>query len=107
MIRDLVMQRSGGRCEAMVRLPRTWTRCGRLGVDDHHMLTRARGGGVLDSVGETYHHLALCRGHHRMADDEHLIIDGYVWSDAGVVTYKGPDEYLSEKYPGRVLQPSV
>lgn len=111
MIRDEVIKRSGGRCEAMVRLPRTWARCGRRGVEDHHVLTRARGGAVLDSVGETYHHLALCPSHHRQVDDmgseSGLLIQGYAWSESGQVFYQGPDEYLSERYAPRVLQQAV
>lgn len=103
MVREKVMERSGGMCEAMIRLPRTWTRCGKSPVEDHHMLTRARGGLVLDEVGETYHHLALCPYHHRMVDDagvgSGLIIKGTVRSEAGRPVYFGPDGYLSQKYP--------
>lgn len=106
-VRDLVIDRSGGRCEAMVRLPRTWARCGRGPVEDHHALTRARGGGLLDTVGETYHHIALCPRHHRMVDDagpgSGLMIQGYAWEDGGRIVYSGPDEYLSAAYP-RVRQ---
>lgn len=66
------------------------------------MLTRARGGDVLDTVGETYHHLALCNAHHRGVYDQDahgLRMEGQVWIEAGRVVYQGPDEYLSTKYP--------
>ena len=106
-IRDAVIERSGGRCEVMIRLPRTWTRCGRAPVEDHHALTRARGGDLLDTVGETYHHIACCPRHHRMVDDagpeSGLMIQGYAWLDGGRIVYEGPDEYLSAAYP-RVRQ---
>ena len=70
------------------------------------MLKRSRGGDVLDSVGETYHHIALCHRHHRQAEEENrwddeLIISGYAFIDRGVVVYTGPDEYLTEKYGKR------
>lgn len=107
-VRDSVIKRSGGRCEAMVALPRTWTRCGKAPVEDHHALTRARGGDLLDTVGEIYHHIALCPKHHRMVDDaghrSGLMIQGYAYLDGGVIVYQGPDEYLSRTYPPRVLQ---
>ena len=109
-IRALVLQRSDGRCEAMVRLPRAWVRCGIAPVDDHHVLTRARGGGLLDKVGETRHHLALCRGHHRLVDDygfdSGLLLQGQVYLDGGRVVYQGPDEYLTSKY-GRGVEVPV
>ena len=45
-----------GGCEAMIQLYNgTWTRCWRKPTESHHMLTRARGGRILDEVGETYH----------------------------------------------------
>lgn len=87
----------------MVRLSRAWVRCGRRGVEDHHVLTRARGGGLLDEDGEIYHHLALCPSHHRMVDDmgheSGLIIQGYAYRDGRDIVYQGPDAYLSERYP--------
>ena len=111
MIRDKVMKRADGMCEAMIQLRRTWTRCGRRGAEDHHLLTRARGGAVLDAVGETYRHLALCPKHHRMVDDmgfeSGLLIQGYAYRDGEAVVYQGPDEYLSRTYPPRVLQEAV
>lgn len=103
--RDEVLIRSGGRCEAMIRLPRAWTRCGKQGVDVHHALKRSRGGHLLDVVGETYHLVALCRAHHRQAERENdweagLIISGYVSIDmiTGRPVYTGPDTYLTERY---------
>ena len=102
-VRKLVLERSTGRCEAMVQLARTWTRCGRLGIEDHHMLTRARGGDLLDTVDEVYHHVALCPKHHREAHSEGfktgLMLEGSAYLLGGVIVYVGPDEYLSEHYP--------
>jgi hypothetical protein len=101
-IREQVLRRSQGHCEAMVRLDRAWVRCGKSPVDDHHVLPRGRGGSVLDAAGETYHHLALCRAHHQEVDERGassgLIIEGYVRTDAGQAIYVGPDLYLSSKY---------
>lgn len=86
----------------MVRLPRAWVRCGKSPVDDHHVLPRGRGGGVLDEVGETFHHLACCREHHREVDERGtssgLLIDGYVYRDGGYIVYSGSNEYLLMKY---------
>ena len=100
--REAVRQRSGGRCEAMVRLPRAWSRCGRTSVEMHHALKRSRGGAILDEHGEIYHLIDLCRAHHHYAetsgDYTSLIIDGYVTTENGVPVYEGPDEYLRKKY---------
>lgn len=86
----------------MVKLPRTWARCGRHPVEVHHALTRSRGGDLLDSLGETYHLIALCPAHHRMVDDmgseSGLMIDGYVLRDGTRIVYTGPDDYLTEHY---------
>ena len=86
----------------MVRLERAWVRCGVSPVDDHHVLTRGRGGGVLDEVGETFHHLALCRKHHQQVDNwgssSGLLIEGYVYRDGMFIVYSGPDEYLTTTY---------
>lgn len=104
-LRPAVLVRSQNCCEAMIQVgpSRVWTRCGRGPVDDHHMLTRARGGALLDEVGEIYHHLALCRPHHSEVDeygfDSGLLIDGTVYRDADRLIYRGTDAYLSEKYP--------
>lgn len=100
--RKAVLERSGSRCEAMIELPRAWTRCGRHPVEVHHALTRARGGGLLDQLGETYHLIALCPFHHRLVDDmgseSGLMIDGYMVRDGLNIVYVGPDEYLTERY---------
>jgi len=99
------------RCEAMVmvasesRPSGMFVPCGLEDADLHHKITRARGGLLLDAVGETYHHLYLCRPHHNVAHDEGqafergLLIKGSVttWVD-GKPLYTGPDEYLTEKY---------
>lgn len=86
----------------MVRLKRAWVRCGKTPVDDHHVLPRGRGGGVLDEVGETFHHLALCRKHHQEVDElgtsSGLLIDGYVYRDGIYIVYSGSNEYLTTKY---------
>lgn len=99
-----VIRRSYGMCEAMVRLPRAYARCGKNVVEVHHMLKRSRGGHLLDPLGETYHLIALCHEHHRYAetsgDDSGLLIDGYVVTDSisGRPVYVGSDEYLREHY---------
>ena len=105
------MRRSNRQCEVMIKVGRVWTRCGRSPVQDHHLLTRARGGSVLDAVGETYHHLACCPYHHAMVDDlgfeSGLLIAGSAYHSASdKVVYVGPDEYLTAKYPP-VLQQAV
>lgn len=86
----------------MVKLHRVWTRCGKSPVDDHHVLPRGRGGGVLDDVGEAFHHLALCRAHHeevdRLGPASGLLIEGYVYRDGMYIVYSGPNEYLTNKY---------
>ena len=92
-------------CEAMVQVyTGAWTRCWRQPTEKHHALTRARGGRVLDDIGETYHHIHLCHYHHRMADggdaySAALLIDGYAITEGDRVVYYGTDEYLSNKYP--------
>lgn len=103
-IREQVVKRAGGACEVMVLLRSgRYTRCGRSPVEDHHALTRARGGDLLDSVGEIYHHIALCSSHHReVYFIKDGIIDGYVYRDGPKIVYTGPDEYLTGKY-GKAL----
>jgi hypothetical protein len=106
--RDLVIQRSGGRCEAMVRVwtgtKYLWTRCFREPVDVHHRLTRARGGHLLDELGEIYHLMALCRQHHshdadgRYAHESGLLIDGQMFYAGGTYWYEGSDTYLKDNY---------
>lgn len=102
MVRDQVIARSGGHCEAMVRLRRSWTRCGRQPVEVHHMLTRARGGDVLDEEGETEHLVALCPQHHRLAHNEGvktgMMIQGYAYRDGVEAVYEGSNESLKEKH---------
>jgi len=95
-------KRSEGRCEAMIRLndDDVWTRCWGGPVDIHHMLTKARGGRVLDDAGEDYHLIACCRVCHNGAHNSNgLEIDGYVITGAdGSPVYSGTDEYLTAKY---------
>lgn len=66
-------------------------------------MTRARGGVLLDEVGETYHLMDLCHLHHKIAHDapaneNGLLIDGYVTTIDGTVRYQGSDAYLLERY---------
>lgn len=111
-----VLERSDNRCEVELKLPvpsadehPVWVRCFRLDVEIHHMLTRARGGDLLDRAGETYHLLAACAQHHRAAHaaggrGAGLLLDGYVILDSatGGLVYTGPDEYLLSRYGRRV-----
>lgn len=107
--RQVVLTRSGAQCEALVRVyTGTYTRCWKTPVEVHHLLTRGRGGDVLDAVKETYHLAALCPACHRAADGAEayaggLLTEGYVlWnSDKTWPVYTGPDDYLSRKYPRR------
>jgi hypothetical protein len=67
------------------------------------MLTRARGGAILDEVGETYHKINLCREHHAWSDggqayEAGLLIDGYVTKENGKVVYQGTNHYLRRHY---------
>lgn len=90
----------------MIRLPRTgrWTRCGRPYADLHHRITRARGGEILDAVGETYHLMFLCRHHHGYAHDQGsafengLLLDGYLTTGPSGPIYTGSDPYLTQRY---------
>lgn len=99
-------ERSEGRCEAMVPLASSpvWSRCWGTPVEVHHMLTRARGGSILDAVGEVHHLIHLCRRHHAGADgadayEGGLLIDGYVRTAAnGKPVYTGTDIVLKERY---------
>ena len=100
-----VRQRSNGQCEGMIKLPNKsiYTRCWRGPIEVHHLLTKARGGRILDSVGEDYHLIGLCPDCHRRADGgdaymEGLLIDGYVVTVDGRPVYEGSDEYLRSKY---------
>lgn len=105
-LRDAILRRSNGRCEAEVysdRLSR-WVRCHQRATDIHHMLTKGRGGRNLDEVNETYHLIHLCSEDHRSAhenrDGGSLIIDGYVEWDSltDEPSYMGDDKYLLRKY---------
>jgi hypothetical protein len=69
------------------------------------MLTRARGGAILDAIGETNHLIALCPRCHAKADgaeayENGLLIDGYVNTGTFGPVYKGSDKFLSHKYSG-------
>ena len=90
-------------CEAMVALPRTWTRCGKPMIEVHHALKRSRGGHLLDPY-DIYHLIALCHTHHRYVetsgDETGMLIDGYVITDSitGRPVYTGSDVYLTATY---------
>lgn len=101
-----VVRRAGGRCEAELEVRGVWTRCFTAPVEVHHLLTRSRGGDVLDRMGEDYHLAALCHLHHRRAHAPGgyaagMMIEGYVILDHATTraVYLGPDEYLSATYP--------
>jgi hypothetical protein len=98
---ELVRQRSGGNCEAMiwVESAEVWSRCGGRPVEVHHVLPRSRGGTILDAVGETYHLIATCNRCHTEAHTGQMMIDGYVTGKTGRPVYHGTDEYLLTKYP--------
>jgi hypothetical protein len=98
-------KRSGGRCEAFIQVGQTWTRCWKGPVEIHHALTKARGGRVLDAIGETYHLIALCPRCHRASDGgdayvRGLLIDGYVTTTPQGPVYQGSDAFLKHKYSG-------
>jgi len=103
---DRVKLRSEGKCEAMVFIEVTgvWTRCWKQPVEVHHMLTRGRGGAVLDKAGEIYHLIALCPRCHAASDggeayEGDLLIDGYViTNELEEPKYLGSDKYLRRKY---------
>lgn len=103
------------RCEALIltggfspRHPVMYVPCGKADAELHHKITRARGGLILDAVGETYHLMYLCRSCHQLAHDEPafdngLLIRGSVVSRPdGSALYTGPDEYLTTHYGSRV-----
>jgi hypothetical protein len=101
--RKEINYRSGKMCEAMVLTGAIWTRCWKSPVEIHHLLTRARGGHILDYVDEVYHLIALCKQHHRDADSGEgfaggLMIDGYVLWKHNKPYYQGTDIYLKETY---------
>ena len=104
------------RCEAMVLIRGMVRRpdkgmyvcCGMENAQLHHKITRARGGLLLDAVGETYHLIYLCAQHHADAHDKPsfdngLLLRGKVMSGPdGRPIYTGPDEYLKEHYGEQV-----
>lgn len=100
----VVVYRCSNRCEAEVKVMGVWTRCFRLGVQVHHMLTRSRGGDLLDRAGEDYHLAGLCWKCHGAAHaaggtDSGMLIDGYVLLDGnGGAVYRGSDKYLLATY---------
>ena len=105
-LRRKIKDRSESKCEAMVVTPRgIYPRCWRQPIEIHHLLTRARGGNILDAQEETYHLIALCNEHHAMSDggDAYaggLLIDGYVTTGKyGQPTYHGSDDELTARYP--------
>ena len=105
--RSLLFARSDGFCEAMVLTVynHVWTRCWGKPIEYHHLLTKARGGRLLDEVNEIYHLVGLCHQHHAGADgkpayEAGLLIDGYVQrNNRGRPTYTGTNAYLKEHYP--------
>lgn len=105
-MRQELNTRSDAKCEAMVkRHGNVWARCWQIPIEIHHLLTRARGGNILDQAGETYHLICLCPEHHAMSDGKYayeggLLIDGYVTTGRrGRPVYQGSDIELSERYP--------
>lgn len=74
--RDMLAERSGGRCEAHTRDGR---RCRRRASEAQHRITRARQGKLLD--GRTLYHLAhLCHECHRIADNSTPGADAPLWA---------------------------
>lgn len=103
--RELALERAHRRCEAEVQVGDVWTRCFDTPVEVHHLLTKARGGKILDDAGEDYHLAVLCRKHHAQSDGKlayegNLLLDGYVRVENGEVKYYGTDQYLKDKYSG-------
>lgn len=105
MIQDLVRARADNHCEALIKVRGVFTRCGIYSEDVHHRLLRKRGGNALDSVGELYHLIALCRRHHNwvhqhpeQATVSGLYIRGQAWVEGNRVVYQGPDDYLTAHY---------
>ena len=103
LLRKRIHARSDGRCEAVVCVNNAEFRCHNPAQEIHHMLTKARGGAVLDNVHETYHLIHLCHNCHAMCDgadayDGGMLIDGYMTTEQGRPFYRGTDEYLQYKY---------
>ena len=104
-MRTALYERSEGKCEAMVRIERgMFSRCWATPIEIHHLLTRSRGGHILDQAEETYHLICLCPEHHHMSDgadayEGSLLIDGYVTvGPNGRPVYQGSDIELKQKY---------
>lgn len=103
-LRQVVKERSQGRCEAEVLVGDVWMRCTAQATDIHHLLPRSRGGNVLDQYGETCHLLHLCRRDHGVAharqSADGMMIDGsVVWNrDRTKPLYRGTDPELTRKY---------
>ena len=104
-LRRKIQQRSGGRCEAEIKVRLQWQRCAAPATEIHHLLTKGRGGRNLDRVGETYHLIHLCSECHRasvgsLAYEGGMLIDGSVTWDRLIdrPIYSGQDQYLLEKY---------
>lgn len=103
LLRKQIHKRSGGRCEAVI-IGKVDSRCSQRASQIHHMLTKARGGVILDDAGEIYHLLHLCHTCHSLCDgkdayDGGVLIDGYVRSNKwGKPVYYGTDKYLNTKY---------
>lgn len=98
-----VHKRSAGRCEAIEEFVGGKVgRCFGKATEVHHMLTRSRGGKILDNYGETEHLIHLCGRHHRQAhgpDGRELMIDGYVTTGPdGKPQYTGTHQGLRDKY---------
>jgi hypothetical protein len=93
-------------CEAMEMIGNRYLMCGKEPVETHHMVTRSRGGLILDAAGETYHLAKLCHAHHMHVHSggegytSGFLMHGSVTTgEHGKPVYVGPDEYLSNKYP--------
>lgn len=88
----------------MVEVRGVWARCFRSPIEVHHRLTRARGGNLLDQLGEIYHLIALCTTHHRedadggLAYQTGLLLDGRMYYAGGTYWYEGSDSYLKDNY---------
>lgn len=99
-LRSAILDRARLQCEA-----RATPSCRRTASSVHHRLTKARGGRLLDAVGETYHLMAICEPCHRHAHDSGqghasgLLLRGSITSAMdGRPVYRGDDPYLSLHY---------
>lgn len=113
--RKEIKERSDNMCEAMKRNNNgIYSRCWMYPIEIHHLLTKARGGDLLDKVDETYHLIALCKGCHAASDGGEayaggLLIEGYVtWNKIkNRPVYIGPDLYLTQQYPPERVKETV